>query len=226
MNKDIQFIVNYLEGKDEFAFFTALLLRDQHIEKALAKERLRQERIHRLIGRKLGNGVKKHNQLHPGFCKTVFEEDALDGPLFPVGIPDDFNETQWRVLLVCALKVTLDTQLPQQHYYNQYENPLRATMQHRMIDTKPKQNILKYLTPENAARFGKYLHPHNGDKQLVFCCLAPTKIIKLFLRDDELNEEWYIKNNDSMFDACVVSDALCLSKKLVLSFSQATRLRR
>ena len=218
MNKDIQFIVKYLEGKDELASFTALLLRGQHIQKALAKERVRQVKIQKVIGRKLGNGVKKHKQLRPVFCKTVFEEDALEGSLFPTGIPEDFNETQWRVLLVCALKVTLDTQLPQNDFYNQYENPLQATMQHRMIDTKPKQNILKYLTPENAARFGKYLHPHNGDKQLVFCCLAPTKIIKLFLRDDELDEEWYIKNNDSMFDACAVSDTLRVSKNLYSLF--------
>ena len=153
MNKDIQFIVNYLEGKDELAFFTALLLRGQHIQKAMAKQRVRQVRIQKIIGRKLESGVKKHKQLRLGFCKTVFEEDAWDGPLFPAGIPKDFNKRQWRVLLVCALKVTLNTQLPQKHFYNQYENPLRATMQHRMIDTKPTQNILKYLTPENAARF-------------------------------------------------------------------------
>ena len=218
MNKDIQFIVNYLEGKDELASFTASLLRDQQIEKALAQERIRQVKILKINGRELGNQVKTHKQLRPGFCKTVFEEDALDGPLFPAGIPNDFNETQWRVLLVCALNVTLETQLPQKHLYNQYENPLRATMQHRMVDTQPKQNILRYLTPENAARFGKYLHPHNGDKQLVFCCLAPTKIIKLFLRDDELDEEWYIKNNDSMFDACAVSDTLRVSKNLYSLF--------
>ena len=155
MNKDIQLIVNHLEGKDELASFTASLLRDQQIEKALAQERIRQVRILKINGRKLGNQVNNHTQVRPGFCKTVFEEDALDGPLFPFGIPNDFNETQWRVLLVCALNVTLETQLPQKHLYNQYENPLRATMQRRMVATQPKQNILRYLTPENAASFGQ-----------------------------------------------------------------------
>ena len=82
MSKDIQFIVNYLECKDNLASFTASLLRDQQIEKALAQERIRQVKILKINGRELGNQVNTHKQLRPGFCKTVFEEDALDGPLF------------------------------------------------------------------------------------------------------------------------------------------------
>ena len=70
MNKDIQFIVNYLEGKDELASFTASLLRDQQIEKALAQERIRQVKILKISS--------AHDSM-PAFISSSGEEGEDNG---------------------------------------------------------------------------------------------------------------------------------------------------